>query len=202
MSVLPFGPDKDAKDYFLDRIGKLMRFNEIRIMEILESFQYGIGYIFICFFLGVGLDFMFPRFDEEKELGTLFMEVSLQCLALVLFVFYGRKLVKVMPFMFFFKNPIFGGKSVPKYRAYESTEYEGEVVIGFVLVATQTNLLKKIDLLSRKLYEWLYGEERDAANKLKNDQEQLKQKVKQEEKVLEKDFGTVVKDIQTIEKTL
>lgn len=202
MSVLPFGPDKDAKDYFFDRLGKLVRFNEIRIMEILESFQYGIGYIFICFFLGVGLDFMFPKFEEDKDLGTLFLEVSIQCLALVLFVFYGRKLVKVMPFLFFFNNPIFGGKSVPKYRAYESTEYEGEVVIGFVLVATQTNLLKKIDLLSRKLYEWLYGEERDTANKLKNDQEQVKQKVKQEEKVLEKDFGTVVQDIRAIERTL
>lgn len=202
MSVLPFGPDTHANEYFTERLDKLVRFNEIRLMEILESFQYGIGYILICFFLGVGLDFIFPRFDEEKELASLFFEVSLQCLALVLFVFYGRKLVKVMPFLFFFKNPIFGGKSVPKYRAYESTEYEGEVVIGFVLVATQTNLLKKIDLLSRKLYEWLYGEERDAVKTLAKNEDRIKQKVNQEEKVLEKDFGKVVSDIQAIEKTL
>ena len=200
--MLPFGPDKNAKEYFVDRLAKLARFNEIRIMEILESFQYGIGYIFICFFLGVGLDFMFPKYDEDKDLGTLFLEVSIQCLALVLFVFYGRKLVKVMPFLFFFNNPIFGGKSVPKYRAYESTEYEGEVVIGFVLVATQTNLLKKIDLLSRKLYEWLYGEERDVVKTLTKKEDRIKQKVNQEEKVLEKDFGKVVSDIQAIEQTL
>ncbi len=200
--MLPFGPDKHAKEYLSDRIGKLVRFNEVRIMEILESFQYGIGYIFVCFFLGVAMDFMFPKFDENKDSAHLFMEVALQCLALVLFVFYGRKLVKVMPFMFFFNQALFGGKSVPKYRAYESTEYEGEVVIGFVLVATQTNLLKKIDLISRRLYEWLYGEERDTAQALKKDGEVVKQTIDREEKQMEKDFGKVVGDIKAIEKTL
>lgn len=206
MSILPFGPNSDANDYFQDRLGKLLRLNDVRIMELLESFQYGIGYILICFFLGVGLDFMFPKFDEKTELGQLFLEVTLQCLALIVFVFYGRKLVKVMPFLFFFNRSLFGGKGVPKYRAYESTEYEGEVVIGFVLVATQTNLLKKIDKLSRSLYEWMYGEERDTARKIEkevaHDGQILKQKIDQEEKTLEKDFSTVVRDIKGIEKTL
>ena len=204
--MLPFGPNSDANDYFQDRLGKLLRINDVRIMELLESFQYGIGYILICFFLGVGLDFIFPKFDEKTELGQLFLEVTLQCLALIVFVFYGRKLVKVMPFLFFFNRSLFGGKGVPKYRAYESTEYEGEVVIGFVLVATQTNLLKKIDKLSRSLYEWMYGEERDTARKIEkevaHDGQILKQKVDQEEKTLEKDFSTVVQDIKGIEKTL
>lgn len=200
--MLPFGPDAEAKEYFQDRLGKLLRVNDVRIMELLESFQYGIGYILICFFLGVGLDFLFPKFHEDTPLGQLFAEVVLQCLALIAFVFYGRKFVKVMPFLFFFNRSLFGSKGVPKYHAYESTEYEGEVVIGFVLVATQTNLLKKIDKLSRSLYEWMYGEERDTARKIKNDEQILKQKVEKEEKILEKDFGTVVQDIRTIEKTL
>lgn len=195
MSILPFGPDSEAKDYFQDRLAKLLRINDVRIMELLESFQYGIGYILICFFLGVGLDFLFPKFDEDISIGQLFVEVVLQCLALIVFVFYGRKLVKVMPFLFFFNRSLFGGKGVPKYRAYESTEYEGEVVIGFVLVATQTNLLKKLDKLSRKLYELMFGEERNVASK-------VKEKVDQEEKKLEKDFGTVVQDVKAIEKTL
>jgi hypothetical protein len=195
MSLLPFGPDKEAQSYFEDRLGKLLRINDVRIMELLESFQYGIGYILICFFLGVGLDFLFPKFDEETPVGELFLEVTLQCLALIVFVFYGRKLVKVMPFLFFFNRSLFGGKGAPKYHAYESTEYEGEVVIGFVLVATQKNLLKKIDKLSRTLYEWLYGEERDAKQK-------VVEKIDQEEKVMENDFRKVVSDIKTIEKTL
>ncbi len=206
MSLLPFGPDKNAADYFQERLEKLLRVNDVRIMELLESFQYGIGYILICFFLGVGLDFLFPKFDEETPIGQLFVEITLQCLALIVFVFYGRKLVKVMPFLFFFNRSLFWGKGVPKYRAYESTEYEGEVVIGFVLVATQTNLLKKIDKLSRTLYEWLYGEERDTKKKVQQEIEKdgklLKEKVDQEEKVLEKDFGRVVGDIKMIEKTL
>lgn len=195
MSTLPFGPDSDANEYFQDRLAKLLRINDVRIMELLESFQYGIGYILICFFLGVGLDFLFPKFDEDIPIGQLFLEVVLQCLALIVFVFYGRKLVKVMPFLFFFNRSLFGAKGVPKYRAYESTEYEGEVVIGFVLVATQTNLLKKLDKLSRTLYEFMFGEERNVTNK-------VQQEVKKEEKKLEKDFGTVVQDVKEIEKNL
>ena len=176
MSILPFGPDKKANEYFQERLGKLLRLNDVRIMELLESFQYGIAYILICFFLGVGLDFMFPNFDETTELGQLFMEVTVQCLALIVFVFYGRKLVKVMPFLFFFNRSLFGSKGVPKYNAYESTEYEGEVVIGFVLVATQTNLLKKIDKLSRTFYEWLYGKERTVEKKVIQEKMILKEK--------------------------
>jgi hypothetical protein len=178
MSSLPFGPDKHASEYFQERVDKLIRINEVRIMELLESFQYGIGYIVICFFLGVSLDFLFPKFDEKKDVLLIFGEVVLQCLSLILFVFYGRKLVKIMPFLFHFNRAIFGGSSVPKYRAYESTEYEGEVVIGFVLVATQTNLLKKIDLLSRELYNLMYHDERDAIKQVKEEEKLLVKEVK------------------------
>ena len=178
--MLPFGPEKHASSYFQDRVEKLVRINEVRIMELLESFQYGIGYIVICFFLGVAMDFMFPKYDEKKDVLLIFAEVVAQCLALILFVFYGRKLVKIMPFLFYFNRAIFGGSSVPKYRAYESTEYEGEVVIGFVLVATQTNLLKKIDLLSRELYNLMYGEERDAVKKIKEEEKSIETVVKKE----------------------
>jgi hypothetical protein len=166
MSIVPFGPDKKAKQYFQDRLTKLLSINDVRIMELLESFQYGIAYILICFFLGVGLDFLFPKFDEDIPTGQLFFEVVLQCLALIIFVFYGRKLVKVMPFLFFFTRSLFGSKGVPKYRAYESTEYDGEVVIGFILVATQTNLLKKVDKLSRTLYELMFGEVRSIEKRI------------------------------------
>ena len=198
MSFVPFGPDKKASEYFNERVEKLVRFDEIRIMELLESFQYGIGYIVICFFLGVSLDFLFPRFDEKADSTTLFLEVSLQCLALIFFVFYGRKVIKVMPFLFNIYKPLFGGKTVPKYRAYESTEYEGEVVIGFVLVATQTNLLKKIDKLSRNLYEWLYGAKRETNEVIQKDEELIKKKIVEDEQVLKKDIQSIEKDIQMI----
>lgn len=202
MSFLPFGPAKDAKEYFIERLGKLVRINEIRVMEILESFQYGIGYILVCFFLGVGLDFMFPKYDETKSTAAIFGEVVAQCLALIVFVFYGRKLVKIMPFMFNLRHPLFGGKQVPTFKAYQSTEYEGEVIIGFVLVATQTNLLKKIDHISRALYEWLFNAKRDTGVKLKKDEQIVVEKVKEEDETLKKDFAVVEKDVQAIEQAL
>lgn len=202
MSFLPFGPAKNAGDYFKERTEKLVRFNEVRLMEILESFQYGIGYILVCFFLGVSLDFVFPKYDEQKDTTTIFAEVVLQCLALILFVFYGRKIVKIMPFLFNLNRSFGGSKSVPHYKAYQSTEYEGEVIIGFVLVATQTNLLKKIDHISKALYAWLFNAKRDAVVIVKKDEEKVKEKVQDEEKVLEKDFGVVEKDVKAIEQAL
>ncbi len=80
---LPFSPEKHAGAYFKDRLDKLVRVNEVRIMELLESLQYGIGYIVICFFLGVALDFMFPKFDEKKDTLLIFGEVvaQLSCLS-------------------------------------------------------------------------------------------------------------------------
>lgn len=201
MSTLPIGPDTHAKEYFATRLQKLINFDEIRIMELLESFQYGIVYILICFFLGVSLDFIFPKYDEKKPFQEIFLEVVLQCLALILFVFYGRKLVKIMPFLFFFKKPFFGSK-VPKYRAYESTEYEGEVVIGFILVATQTNLLKKLDHISKQLYTFLFNRNRDAIDGIKKEEIVVKQEVQKDEQALEKDFKAVERDVKAIEMAL
>lgn len=201
MSTLPIGPDSHAKAYFFERLQKLLNFDEVRIMELLESFQYGILYILVCFFLGVTLDYAFPKYDEKKSSQEIFLEVVLQCLALIIFVFYGRKLVKILPFLFFFKKPLFGS-TVPKYRAYESTEYEGEVVIGFILVATQTNLLKKLDHISKQLYTFLFQEKRDAVEAVKKEEVIIKQEVQKDEKALEKDFRAVERDVKAIEQAL
>lgn len=199
MSFLPFGPAKDAKGYFTDRLEKLVRVNEIRVMELLESFQYGIGYILVCFFLGVGLDFMFPKYDETKSTLAIFGEVVLQCLSLILFVFYGRKLVKIMPFMFNLRYPLFGGKDVPSFKAYQSTEYDGEVIIGFVLVATQTNLLKKIDHISKALYEFLFQAKRDTGAKLQGEREVIQEKLHEKKQTLEEEVGHLESGVRAIE---
>lgn len=46
------------------------------------------------------------------------------------------------------------------YKPYESSEYGGEVMIAIVLLGAQFNLIKRLDLLSRRFYQWLYDEEK------------------------------------------
>ena len=76
--------------------------------------------------------------------------------------FYLRKLVKIMPFLF---TVSFAGGRV-KYIPYQSEEYGGEVMIALVFLGAQFNFIKKLDLLSRRFYKWLYDEEKVVGSSL------------------------------------
>ena len=155
MSASPFKLEKKYNKYIENRIHTLTRLDEVRIMELLESIQYGLGYLFIGFVLGVATDMLFPVYDSTKEPWDVFSEVMLQCIMLIIVVFYCRKIVKVMPFVFAFNS---------KYRVHESDEYNGEIIIAVVLIGAQINLIKKIDLLSKNVYKWMWKEERALMN--------------------------------------
>ena len=149
--VSPFHLQKGYEEYVEDRVERLIRVDEFRVMELLESIQYGLGYLFVGFFMGVGTDMLFPVYTSEKDAWTVFSEVILQCITLIIVVFYCRKLVKLMPFLFAFNS---------KYRVHESEEYQGEMMIAVVLIGVQINLIKKLDFLSKKFYKYLWQQER------------------------------------------
>lgn len=152
MSVSPFKLEKGYKSYVEKRFDRLISLDDIRLIELLESIQYGLGYLVVGFFLGVLTDMLFPVFDPEKDEFTVFSEVILQCILLIVVVFYCRKIVKLMPFAFAFSS---------KYRAHESEEYHGEIMIALILIGVQINLIKKLDFLSKKLYKWMWNQERE-----------------------------------------
>lgn len=152
MSASPFKLQKKYNKYIENRIDKLIRHDEVRLMELLESIQYGLGYFFVGFILGVLTDMLFPIYDPNKDELTVFTEITLQCILLIVVVFYCRKIVKLMPFLFAF---------TPKYRVHESDEYHGEIMIAVILIGVQINLIKKLDLLSKKVYKWMWKEERE-----------------------------------------
>lgn len=157
---IPIGPEKDAFKYTKQRFKKLFTFDHIRAMQILESIQYGFSYLLVGFVGGTILDYSFPEFTEEKKPLVVFIEVILQSLLLAIMTFYLKKLVKLTPFLFYIH-------SSPKvYHPYLTTEYDGEVMIAMGLLGVQFNLVKKMDFLSRKLYAWIYDEERKVENSL------------------------------------
>jgi hypothetical protein len=150
-------PEPRAMEHVRERTEKLLLRNEIRVMELLESIQFGVAYLVIGFGVGVGLDYSFPAYKEDIKTSTLFVEVALQCLLLIVLTFYLRKLVKIMPFLFMID---FSGMGKTSYKPYQAEEYGGEVMIALVFLGAQFNLIKKLDLLSRRFYRWIYDEEK------------------------------------------
>jgi len=108
-------------------------------------------YFVLGFITGTGLDALFPKFDEKKGLDWVTIELFGQAISIIIVIFYIKKIAKLIPFLFILNI----GKS--KYRPYETTEYDGNVMIGLVLLGSQLNFLKKIDLLSRAIYSKYMG---------------------------------------------
>jgi hypothetical protein len=130
-----------------------------RIFHILESIQYGSMYMFAAFFGGVGLDYVFPHFDESKPTGVILGETVGQCLCLIMTVYMLRWIIKSVPLLF----PVPAGTH---FVPFTTPEYSGEMMMGFVFLGSQLNLINKLDLLSKRFYGWLYSEERDTAKKI------------------------------------
>ncbi|NBO59430.1 MAG: hypothetical protein EBU82_00500 [Flavobacteriia bacterium] len=155
--MFSISPDEHAMDHIRERTEKLFLSNEIRLMELLEGIQYGVLYLVAGFATGVALDYSFPPYIEQVRTSTLFAEVALQCLLLVILTYYLRKVVKIVPFLFMID---FAGKGRSTYKPYQAEEYGGEIMIALVFLGAQFNLIKKLDLLSRRFYAWLYDEEK------------------------------------------
>lgn len=151
-------PEAHAWKHFVERVQSLFDFDAIRIMQLLESLQYGIGYIVVSFLAGCGVDLLFPTYNEDAETSKLFIEIVLQSLVLIFVVFYVRKIVKVVPFLFVLTED--GKPLAPEFKPYQASEYNGEVMIAIILIGSQFNLIKKIDLMSRRIFKWMFDEEK------------------------------------------
>lgn len=128
----------------MGRIRKLFNLNTIRINEISETIQYTVLYGIVAFYVGTWANAAFPAFDKNKSAWELMLEVLGQTIVLAICVFYIRKLVKTIPFLFYLP-----GKHA--YNPYLSTEFHGEIVISIIFITLQTNLIKKLEELSKRI---------------------------------------------------
>ena len=120
------------KKYFND----LFKFDKNRLYEILAMIQYTIMYIILSMIFAHLIDVIFfdPYIDiSDKKLSTLFVDVVLQIILCVIAVFYIRKIVRIFPFLLNSK--------------YKIPNYNDEIVISFIFIASQQNLLKKINYI-------------------------------------------------------
>jgi hypothetical protein len=139
IQIEPYG-----KAHFISRVRKLFNMNSVRLNEITEIVQYVILYGIVTFYIGTWTNVIFPVFDPKKATWELMLEVLGQTIVLTIAVFYIRKLVKAVPFLFYIP-----GRHA--YRPYLSTEFHGEIVISIIFITLQTNLIKKLEELSKRI---------------------------------------------------
>ena len=152
------------------------------LYRMLESIQYGVLYLFFAFLGGVGLDYIFPPFTEKIKTGELFREIMGQSLLLILTVFGIRYFVKGIPIVFPYPT---GARN---YVPYQTAEFNGEMMMGFVFLGSQLNLIRKIDLLASRIYTLYFKEERVAKYDIGRDVTILENGIKKEVKIIEKDI--------------
>lgn len=163
----PFRVEKDAGEYFARRWHSLVSTSDIRIMQILELFQYSVIYFFVAFIFGTGLDFLFPDYDDAKSTGKIMGEVLIQAILIILGAFYIKKLVKLVPFIFYLNIDLDGDGKVQRYKPYKTTEYHGEMMIGaIVFIAVQINFLRKVNALADRTIKFIFNTERSLTGKL------------------------------------
>jgi hypothetical protein len=151
------------------------------LYRMLESVQYGTLYLFFAFLGGVGLDYIFPPFTEKIKTWELFREIMGQSLLLILTVFGIRYIVKGVPVVF----PYPSGRN---YVPYTTPEFNGEMMMGFVFLGSQLNLIRKIDLLADRLYKLYFKEEKVVKYDVGRDVTILENGMRKEVKIIEKDL--------------
>jgi hypothetical protein len=145
------------KDHVKKQFDKLISVDKTRMHKLLFIMQYTVLYAAVGLGLGSVLDHLFPEYDPEKESMDLIKELTLQTLVIGITLFYARKLVKVIPYLFNFDN------SFSNSHAQNIPEYQGTLILGMVFVATQTSYLKKIQHLSKNvIIKKLKNEEDDS----------------------------------------
>lgn len=130
------------KDFF--------RVDKVRLVNIIGSIQYGLLYAVVFFFLGIWMEYLFPNFSKSIPIHHMTLQVILQCLVIIIVIFYARKLVESIPGIPSFFPDYFNIKKLREQGLipYGIEEYKGETMLAFVLVGTQVNLLQKIGYLS------------------------------------------------------
>lgn len=146
------GPEPGAERYFESRIEKLARFDSIRANELAELGQYAVIYTILSIIVSGALNLIFRPYNEGITTWRLAYEIIMEVVIIVVVVFYMRKLIKTVPFLFEMSWP-----GTPKYIPYLSTEFNGEIAIGIIFIGMQFRLIKKLDLLSRRLYSAFFG---------------------------------------------
>ena len=121
---------------------RFFRLDIIRVSKLLEIAQYAVISFWFNIVVGSFLDKLFPAFNPKKNIYLMYVEVTIQIAFLAMLIYYIKKLLSVIPFVFALTS-----KYIPNLK--------GEMNIGMssaplALIATQANLISKVKFLQSK----------------------------------------------------
>jgi len=118
----------------------IIRMDKKRIYEILELIQYSVIYAVITFFVANFMDnYLFEPRDPNKTYWQVFRTVIFEIVLIILTVFYQKKIVKMIPFIFH-KDPDYKRSKLDKYF----------VLVTISLAILRSNLKDKLQFLERQ----------------------------------------------------
>jgi len=147
MSYVPGDKSVDPRVHFMAGMKDLLRFDKVRLINILGSIQYGIAYTLAFFIAGIGINFIFPPFTTNyNSLYVLFFSILLQSRVIIIVTFYIQKLIKSIPgiISFFPKYFDYNKLLIHGFIPYGIDEYKGDMSSSIILIGTQINLLKRV----------------------------------------------------------
>lgn len=136
---------------FKKQLNSLLKFDSIRILKLLEMIQYSIiGFILTLFFGNIINDIFFFKYDIQKLTNfELLYNVLIELIIIVILLYYIRKIVLLIPFLFLFLNK----KYIPSKKNEASIGYI--VGIGFILNNTINRLTLKIEEIDRRFKNYI-----------------------------------------------
>lgn len=119
----------------------IVRIDDIRLVELVELMFYTFWYTTIGFFVGFAINRFFPYRGLDTSSTILFFEMTLQLMIVSVGVFYVKKFVDAIPSPF---------SKLYTYCPYVNTQAISAVVLGIVILNTQTTLGIKFRILGER----------------------------------------------------
>lgn len=131
---------------FNEKIKNLFTFDMIRLQKLLEISQNVIISMVVGFFLGYLVDHMFPPYvnNENKSIGVLVLEVISQAVVLAISMYYAKKIMRLIPFLFNFDN-----NYIPSMKGENMLGIN--IGMGILFVTNQTHFKAKLTALRQRI---------------------------------------------------
>jgi hypothetical protein len=153
MSHIDGDRSTDPAIHFQAGMKDFARMDKVRFINIIGSMQYGILYSLLFFAVGIGIHLLFPPFVKGEPLLSLFFWILLQCLVIILAVFYCRKFIESIPGIASFFPRYFNLQDLQSkgFVPYGVDEYRGDMASSLILIGTQYHLLEKVAYVTNQV---------------------------------------------------
>ena len=128
----------------LKAVTNKMMLNRKNVKEVFEVAQYSLIGFWIAIVIGVALDAITSELNEESPLWLIGLEISIHLVFLAVTIFYIKKALLKIPFVFKFGGSYVQGKS-------DAVTFGLTTGVGLVFAITQVKLKNKMLFIKDKI---------------------------------------------------